>query len=44
MMQCNACKEYFNPECLSEVFEHEHEDLKIDKEYFGKETEVNNET
>ena len=37
MIQCEICKEFFNPACLSEVFEHEHKGLKIDKEYFGKE-------
>jgi hypothetical protein len=36
MIQCQICKEFFNPELLSEVFEHEHKDLTIDKEYYGK--------
>ena len=34
-MQCSICKEFFNPACLSEVFEHEHKDISTDKEYFG---------
>ncbi len=36
MMQCSICKEFFNPAMLSEVFEHEHEGISTDKEYFGK--------
>ena len=31
MMQCEICKEFFNPEMLSEVFEHEHKDISTDK-------------
>ena len=37
MIQCAKCKGFFNPALLSEVFEHEHSGLQIDKEYFGKE-------
>ena len=37
MMQCNVCGEFFNPACLSEVFEHEHKGISTKKEYYGKE-------
>ena len=36
MMQCNICKEFFNPAMLSEVFEHEHKGISTDKENYGK--------
>jgi len=36
MMKCNVCGEFFNPEMLSEVFEHEHNDKSTTKEYYGK--------
>ena len=36
-MKCVVCGEFFNPACLSEVFEHEHKDLRLDREYFGRE-------
>ena len=34
-MQCNVCKQLFDPALLSEVFKHEHKDLKLAKEYYG---------
>ena len=37
MKQCNICKEFFNPCCLSEVIEHEHKNIQLAKEYYGKE-------
>lgn len=40
MMQCSSCKEFFNPALLSEVFEHEHKGLSLDKEYFGVEVKA----
>jgi len=42
MKQCNICKKFFNPYCLSEVFEHEHKGIQTDKEYFGKEIKKSN--
>lgn len=39
MKQCIICNEFFNPCNLSEVFEHEHKNILIDKEYFGKKKE-----
>ena len=36
MIQCATCKEFFNPASLMEVFEHMHNDLKLDKDYYGK--------
>lgn len=41
MKQCNVCAEFFNPACLSEVFEHEHTGIQTDKAYFGKEIKDN---
>jgi hypothetical protein len=37
MIRCTICKEFFNPVLLSEVFEHQHTELTLDKEYWGKE-------
>ena len=36
-MQCSLCKDFFNPESLREVVEHQHiPELVLDKDYFGK--------
>lgn len=38
MIQCEKCKEFFNPKLLSEVIEHLHseQEIKLDKEYYRK--------
>jgi hypothetical protein len=36
MIQCSICKEFYNQELLSEVFEHQHKNISTDKEYYGK--------
>ena len=36
MLQCEICKEFFNPAMLLEVFEHQHKGISTDKEYYGK--------
>lgn len=41
MMECEKCKEFFNPSCLSEVVEHMHGGAYIDKEYYGKKIQKN---
>ena len=40
MIKCSICGEFFNPVCLSEVFEHGYEGITADKEYFGKEVNI----
>lgn len=37
MIKCEECGEFFNPACLSEVFEHMHTGISTDKEYYGEE-------
>jgi len=39
MEQCNICGEFYNPVFLSEVAEHLHANIELDKEYYGKEVE-----
>jgi len=34
-MKCSICGEFFNPAFLSQVVEHMHKDMKLDKEYYG---------
>ncbi len=41
MMQCNICGEFFNPALLSEVIEHIHKDLHLERECYGEEIKPN---
>jgi len=41
MKQCSICKEFYNPCSLKEVIEHMHNNLELEKDYYGKEVTEN---
>ncbi len=41
MMQCSICKGFFNPAMLSQVVEHQHNGMTLDKEYYGRKVDGN---